>query len=78
MDIPSTIQPTSRNLLVHAVFSLLVTAIGVAGVLYMIFVEDDPAAVPLALIALGIGWFIIARARLRPCGGPGRDDAIAP
>ncbi len=69
MNTPSTIQPTSRKLVVHTALSLLVTAIGVAGVLYMIFVEDDPAAVPLALIALGIGWFIIARVRLRPRAG---------
>jgi hypothetical protein len=63
---PGTIQHSSRKLLVHTVLSMLVTALGIAGVLYMIFVEDDPAIVPLVLIALGIGWFILARLRLRP------------
>lgn len=63
----TTIQrSTSRKLVIHSVLSLFITALGVAGVLYMIFVEDDPAAVPLVLIALGIAWFIIARMRLRP------------
>jgi hypothetical protein len=68
-------QHTSRRLLVHSVLSMLVTAVGVALLIYMITVEDEPGAVPLALIALGIGWFIFARARLRPRAGR---DAIGP
>lgn len=74
MNTDSTIQHTSRKFMVHTVLSLLVAALGVAGVLYCAFVEDDPALVPLVLIAVGIAWFAIARARLRPKRGR---DAIA-
>lgn len=66
MNTGATIQPTSRKLLAHTVLSMLVTAIGVALLIYMITVEDEPGAVPLALIALGIGWLVIARIRMRP------------
>src|SRR5262245_9139001 len=68
MNTHNTIQhtPGSRKLLVHTVLSLLITAIGIALLVYMITVEDEPGAVPLALIALGIAWLVIARLRMRP------------
>ena len=66
MDTSSTVGPTSRKLIVHTVLSLVTFVLGVAMLIYMITVEDEPGAVPLGLIVLSIGWYLIARARLRP------------
>ena len=66
MNTRSTTQPASRKLLMHMFFSMLILAIGIALLIYMVTVEDEPGALPLGLIVLGIGWFFIARARLRP------------
>jgi hypothetical protein len=75
MNTHNTIQRTGRKLMAHTVLSIFTTAIGVALLIYMILVEDEPGAVPLALTALGIAWFIIARVRLRPNAGR---DTTAP
>jgi hypothetical protein len=37
--------------------------LGVLLLMYMIIVEDEPGAVPLLLVALGIGWHMISKAR---------------
>ena len=65
MDTPVTVQRVNKNLVVHTACSLLLTHLGVAGVVYMIFVEDDPPALPLLLIAAGVAWFFAARRMLR-------------
>lgn len=64
---PSTAiqHPHSRRLLVHTVLSLLTIMLGIGLLIYMITVEDEPGALPLSLIAGGIGWLVIARRRLR-------------
>lgn len=66
MNTHGTIQHASRKRLVHTALSLLAIALGVALLIYMITVEDEPGAVPLALIAGGIVWLVIARVRMRP------------
>ena len=66
MDSSTTIQPASRKRLAHTVLSMLVIALGAALLVYMITVEDEPGAVPLLMIAAGIGWLVFARVRLRP------------
>ncbi|MDQ2701349.1 MAG: hypothetical protein M3Y70_00725 [Pseudomonadota bacterium] len=42
-----------------------VTAIGVALLVYMVVVEGEPGALPLALVLGGTAWFFIARHRAR-------------
>lgn len=64
MSVRDAVGHMSGSLVVHSALSMLVTVVGVAGVIYMIFVEDDPALVPMVMIPLGIGWFIAARFRL--------------
>jgi hypothetical protein len=69
MNATSTVQSargSSTKLRVHTVLSILVAALGVALLAYMITVEDEPGALPLAMMAGGIGWFIVARWRLKP------------
>jgi hypothetical protein len=64
MDTPTAIQGTGRKLVMHTVLAILVIVVGVALLIYMINVEDEPGAVPLLLIALGTGWLVIARVRI--------------
>lgn len=66
MNTHSTIQHPNRKRLVHTALSLLVIALGVALLIYMITVEDEPGALPLALTLGGIAWLVIARVRMRP------------
>ncbi|WP_164540385.1 hypothetical protein [Streptomyces abyssomicinicus] len=40
-----------------------ITVTGLALMAFMIVVEGEPGALPLALIALGAGWFGLARVR---------------
>ena len=38
-----------------------VAGVGLALMAYMIVVEDEPGALPLALVAVGVVWFLVAR-----------------
>ena len=42
-----------------------VTLIGVALLVYMVTVEGEPGALPLALVVGGIAWYLLARRRGR-------------
>lgn len=66
MAASTTIAPTNRKLIVHTALSLLTIVLGVALLIYMITVEDEPGALPLALTLGGIAWLVIARMRLKP------------
>lgn len=41
------------------VLSLLIILLGAVLLVYMIKVEDEPGAVPLILIIIGIVWFFV-------------------
>ena len=56
---------TTKNQNLQRLFSLLTTGLGVLLLLYMIIVEDEPGAVPLMMIAVGIVWFVINRSQRR-------------
>lgn len=47
----------------HRLISILLATVGVALLAYMIPVEGEPGFLPLFLIALGVGWYFVARAR---------------
>ena len=49
----------------HTLVPLLIAAIGVGLTGYMVFAEGEPGAIPLLLIAVGLGWFVAARFRAR-------------
>ena len=53
-------KPTVQTLL-----SAPTIAIGVVLMAYMIAVESEPGALPLLLVVLGLGWYVIARVRPR-------------
>lgn len=47
----------------HHLIPILVATAGVALLAYMILVEDEPGFIPLLLIVLGVGWYIVERVR---------------
>ncbi|MEL7833191.1 hypothetical protein [Fodinibius sp. Rm-B-1B1-1] len=49
----------------HTILSILITVIGLALMVFMITVESEPGAIPLLLIVIGIGWYVISRFRMR-------------
>lgn len=65
MATTTQVQPTNRKFIVHAVLSTIVIAVGLALLVYMITVEDEPGALPLAMVVGGAAWLITARVRLR-------------
>lgn len=45
---PTTTRHRSiKSLAIHMAIALILTLLGVTGVVYMIFVEDDPPALPI-------------------------------
>jgi hypothetical protein len=62
-DLPTECPTSLRKLAMHQRLSLLTLAIGFSLLAYMITVEDEPGAIPLALIVLGSGWYYVARRR---------------
>ncbi len=55
----------SKKLKMHKLLSLLTIFFGLALVTFMIIVEDEPGALPLALIVIGTGWYFFTRSKLR-------------
>ncbi|HET8865570.1 MAG TPA: hypothetical protein VFM80_07715 [Gracilimonas sp.] len=55
----------SKKLKMHKRLSLLTIFIGLLLVTFMIVVESEPGALPLALILIGTGWYFITRSKLR-------------
>jgi hypothetical protein len=56
---------TSNKLRTHTLLATLTLVIGLMLMIYMVNVESEPGAIPLLLIACGIGWHLITRARIR-------------
>ncbi|MEX2604185.1 MAG: hypothetical protein WD361_08270 [Gracilimonas sp.] len=49
----------------HQLLSLLTILMGIALMTFMIVVEDEPGAIPLALIIAGTGWYFFTRYKVR-------------
>ncbi|MFA7419283.1 MAG: hypothetical protein WCZ90_06305 [Melioribacteraceae bacterium] len=45
----------------HKIFALITVAIGLALMIFMITVEDEPGALPLLMIIIGAVWYYFAR-----------------
>lgn len=43
------------------IFALITVTVGLALMIYMITVEDEPGAVPLLMIITGAVWYFFAR-----------------
>ena len=49
----------------HSLLSVLTIVLGIALLVFMIIVENEPGAIPLLLIVIGTGWYFLTRYRLR-------------
>lgn len=54
-----------QRLKLSRMLSVLTILVGTALLIYMITVEDEPGAIPLILIIIGIVWFIINREQIK-------------
>ncbi|HMB98605.1 MAG TPA: hypothetical protein VKM36_08995 [Balneolaceae bacterium] len=55
----------NKKLKISRLLSIITVAIGMLLLTYMILVEDEPGAVPLLLIILGFGGYLITRSKFR-------------
>ena len=46
-------------------FSVLTICIGAVLLIYMIAVEDEPGALPLILLIIGVIWFVITKYQIK-------------
>jgi hypothetical protein len=54
-----------ESLRVQTIVAAAVTAIGIILLAYMISVEGELGAIPLLLLAVGVGWLGLTRRRIR-------------
>ncbi len=57
--------PPYRKLKNYKLISVIILITGVALMVYMITVEDEPGAIPLLLILIGAGGYLFTRSRIR-------------
>lgn len=55
----------TQDLKVHRILSLLALAVGLLLMTYMIVYESEPGALPLLLVVVGGGWYVVTLARGR-------------
>jgi hypothetical protein len=55
----------SRKLMIQKILAIMLSVTGITLLIYMITVEDEPGAVPLILIILGIVWYVLNQNRNR-------------
>jgi hypothetical protein len=53
-----------QKLKVHTILSALTIVIGAILMIFMITVESEPGGIPILLLIIGIGWYIITRVRI--------------
>ena len=59
-------HPAPRDSLrLQSLLALVLIAVGLLLVAFMVVTEDEPGALPLLLVLLGIGWFALTRWRAR-------------
>ena len=56
---------STAKLRTHLRLSFATILIGVALMIMMIIMEDELGALPLALIVIGTGWYLLTRRRAR-------------
>ena len=56
---------TLEKLKVQKILSALTIAIGFVLMLGKIYADREPGAIPMLLVVLGTGWYLVARVRTR-------------
>lgn len=54
-----------KKLKIYFVLSSLITVLGLLLLGYMISVEGEPGALPLAVVILGVSWHVFTRIQMR-------------
>lgn len=54
-----------KSLKLNRVGSLVTVAVGLILLAYMVTVEDEPGALPLAMLLAGAAWYVATRRRMR-------------
>jgi uncharacterized membrane protein YfcA len=57
-----------KKLKQHSQLSVLMIMIGIAGIIIVGYVDDEPILLNPLLIVIGIGWYLITRKRIRSNG----------
>ncbi len=55
-----------EKLKVQKMLSALIVAVGFVLMSGKIYAESEPGAIPILLVVLGTGWYLLARTRARP------------
>ena len=55
-----------EKLKVQKMLSALTVAVGFVLMAGKIYADGEPGAIPMLLVVLGAGWYLVARARARP------------
>ena len=58
-----------KKLKLNRVGSLITVAVGLILLAYMVTVEDEPGALPLAMLLAGAAWYVATRRRMRAWRG---------
>ncbi|MEX0608884.1 MAG: hypothetical protein WD016_11055 [Balneolaceae bacterium] len=54
-----------QKLKIQRTISILITVMGISLLIFMITVEDEPGAIPLAMIVIGSVWYFITKSKIR-------------
>lgn len=54
-----------KQLTMQTRISMIIMAIGLVLMIGKIYADSEPGAIPLLLVVVGIGWYLITRARIR-------------
>ncbi|MHB9028843.1 MAG: hypothetical protein ACYC9O_08750 [Candidatus Latescibacterota bacterium] len=65
MDTDNTTEDAGRKLKIQTRLSVLTIAVGFVLMIRQMYADSEPGAIPLLLIVLGIGWYLITRSRIR-------------
>ncbi len=60
---------TLEKLKVHKILTAITIAIGLVLMSGKIYADSEPGAIPILLVVIGTGWYLLARAR---AGSPRR------
>jgi hypothetical protein len=56
---------TLEKLKVQKILSALIVAVGFVLMAGKIYADSEPGAIPMLLVVLGTGWYLLARVRTR-------------
>lgn len=65
MSTDQTIRDANKKSPVQTIPAVLIVAIGLVLMIGKMYVDSEPGAIPLLMVVLGTGWYLVARARAR-------------